>query len=328
MGFGIGTIGLGKIVGYTVPWLMLVYPAIIVLLVGSLFDFDKFKPALQGAIVTAVILSIGDFLGAMGMADNPFSSLTAKLPLGGQGLGWLVPALVGALAMFFAGRSKNSGPGGWAICNSRVNWIQRGSSRSDDYGYDVLLAQHGIAILLEASSEGCASGSCSTRAVRPDTAQPGTPGHRPRSIGAVGSPHCHDHTEGLVDVLKAIGREMSPWWPTRRCSAHYIFDPSSATSASPEERPRRHEEAGVAGPRRRALRDHARRQTGEVPRRRAFEAGIGTYNIEEGGSPRRDPRRPLLAVKVRGRACSHLRLQPRRDNKHHRLSRECVGAQG
>ena len=78
VGFGIGTIGLGKIVGYTVPWLMLVYPAIIVLLVGSLFDFDKFKPALQGAIVTAVILSIGDFLGAMGMADNPFSSLTAK----------------------------------------------------------------------------------------------------------------------------------------------------------------------------------------------------------------------------------------------------------
>ena len=107
VGFGIGTIGLGKIVGYTVPWLMLVYPAIIVLLVGSLFDFEKFKAALQGAIVTAVILSIGDFLGAMGMADNPFSSLTAKLPLGGQGLGWLVPALVvGALAMLFAGRSK------------------------------------------------------------------------------------------------------------------------------------------------------------------------------------------------------------------------------
>jgi LIVCS family branched-chain amino acid:cation transporter len=107
VGFGIGTIGLGKIVGYTVPWLMLVYPAIIVLLVGSLFDFGKFKPALQGAIITAVILSIGDFLGAMGMADNPFSGLTAKLPLGGQGLGWLVPALVvGALALLFAGRSK------------------------------------------------------------------------------------------------------------------------------------------------------------------------------------------------------------------------------
>jgi len=107
VGFGIGTVGLGKIVGYTVPWLMLVYPAIIVLLVGSLFDFSKYKPALQGAIITAVILSIGDFLGGMGMADNPFSAMTAKLPLGGQGLGWLVPALVvGALAMLLPGRSK------------------------------------------------------------------------------------------------------------------------------------------------------------------------------------------------------------------------------
>jgi LIVCS family branched-chain amino acid:cation transporter len=86
---------------------MLVYPAIIVLLVGSLFDFSKYKPALQGAIITAVILSIGDFLGGMGMADNPFSAMTAKLPLGGQGLGWLVPALVvGALAMLLPGRSK------------------------------------------------------------------------------------------------------------------------------------------------------------------------------------------------------------------------------
>jgi len=97
VGFGIGMVGLGKIVGYTVPWLMLVYPAIIVLLVGNLFDFGKFKPALQAGMVTAIVLSIGDFLSGMGMEGNFFSTMTAKLPLGGQGLGWLIPAVVAAV---------------------------------------------------------------------------------------------------------------------------------------------------------------------------------------------------------------------------------------
>jgi len=93
VGFAIGTVGLGKIVGYTVPWLMLVYPAIIVLLVGGLFDFGKFKPAMQGGIVTAVLLSIGDFLAGMGFPGNALSKMTASLPLGAQGLGWVLPSL-------------------------------------------------------------------------------------------------------------------------------------------------------------------------------------------------------------------------------------------
>ncbi len=107
VGFGIGLVGLGKIVGYTVPWLMLVYPAIIVLLVGNLFDFGKFKPALQAGMVTAVVLSIGDFLSGMGMEGNPFSAMTARLPLGGQGLGWLIPAVVAAgVGMVISGMSR------------------------------------------------------------------------------------------------------------------------------------------------------------------------------------------------------------------------------
>lgn len=109
VGFAIGTVGLGKIVGYTVPWLMLVYPAIIVLLVGGLFDFGKFKPALQGGIVTAILLSIGDFLAGMGFPGNALSKMTASLPLGAHGLGWLLPSLVvAATVIVFAGMSKKS----------------------------------------------------------------------------------------------------------------------------------------------------------------------------------------------------------------------------
>jgi len=92
---------------YTVPWLMLVYPAIIVLLVGGLFDFGKFKPAMQGGIVTAVLLSIGDFLAGMGLPGNALSRMTASLPLGAQGLGWLLPSIaVAAVMMVVAGRRK------------------------------------------------------------------------------------------------------------------------------------------------------------------------------------------------------------------------------
>lgn len=107
VGFGLGLVGLSRIVGYTVPWLMLVYPAIIVLLVGNLFDFGKVKPALQAGVLTAILLSVGDFLTGMGFKKNVLSVMTAKLPLGAQGLGWLVPSVaMGALALVFAGTSK------------------------------------------------------------------------------------------------------------------------------------------------------------------------------------------------------------------------------
>jgi len=107
VGLAIVMTGLVKIVGYTVPWLMLVYPAIIVLLVGGLFDFGKFKPAMQGGIVTAVLLSIGDFLAGMGFPGNALSKVTASLPPGAQGLGWLLPSLVvAAVMMVVAGRKK------------------------------------------------------------------------------------------------------------------------------------------------------------------------------------------------------------------------------
>jgi branched-subunit amino acid permease len=43
----------------------------------------------------------------MGMEGNFFSTMTAKLPMGGQGLGWLVPAVVAAVvALAVSGMSK------------------------------------------------------------------------------------------------------------------------------------------------------------------------------------------------------------------------------
>jgi LIVCS family branched-chain amino acid:cation transporter len=95
IGFLLGLVGLSRIVGYTVPWLMLIYPALIVLLIMGLFPkFEKVKLAAQAGTIVAIIFSIGDFLGGLGIGNNPFTKMNSILPLGKQGMAWLLPVVV------------------------------------------------------------------------------------------------------------------------------------------------------------------------------------------------------------------------------------------
>jgi LIVCS family branched-chain amino acid:cation transporter len=98
VGFLIGLIGLSKIVGYTVPWLMLIYPALVVILVISLFPkFEKVKLAAQAGVIVAIIFSIGAFLTGLGFGSNPFTKMNLLLPLGKQGLAWLLPTVIAVI---------------------------------------------------------------------------------------------------------------------------------------------------------------------------------------------------------------------------------------
>ncbi len=100
VGFLIGLVGLARIVGFTVPWLMLIYPALVVMLLMGLFpDFGKVKLATQAGVLVAILFSLGDFLAGLGLAGNPFTKLNAAMPLGKQGLAWLVPS-VAAVVVF------------------------------------------------------------------------------------------------------------------------------------------------------------------------------------------------------------------------------------
>ena len=100
VGFLLGLVGLARIVAYTVPWLMLIYPALVVILVLSLFPrFEKVKLAAQAGVIVAIIFSIGDFLPGLGFPNNPFTRMNAALPLGTQGLAWLLP-VVAAIIVF------------------------------------------------------------------------------------------------------------------------------------------------------------------------------------------------------------------------------------
>lgn len=99
-GFLLGLFGLSRIIQYAMPWLMLLYPALIVILIGNLFTgFERIRVAVAAGVVTALLFSLGDLLAGLGFEHNCISSLVAKLPLGGQGLGWLAPTVAVVLAV-------------------------------------------------------------------------------------------------------------------------------------------------------------------------------------------------------------------------------------
>jgi LIVCS family branched-chain amino acid:cation transporter len=98
VGFLIGLIGLSKVVGYTVPWLMLIYPALVVILIMGLFSkFERVKLATQVGVIVAVIFSIGDFLPGLGFGNNFFTKMNSLLPLGKQGMAWLLPVVIAVI---------------------------------------------------------------------------------------------------------------------------------------------------------------------------------------------------------------------------------------
>ena len=95
VGFLIGVIGLSKVVGYTTPWLMLLYPTLLVILIMNLFsDFNSVKLATQAGVIVAIFFSLGDFLPGLGFGNTFFTRMNSALPLGKQGLAWLLPTVI------------------------------------------------------------------------------------------------------------------------------------------------------------------------------------------------------------------------------------------
>lgn len=109
-GFALGLVGLSKIVRFTVPWLLLLYPSVIVLILTSLLGvFDRIKATVAAGVATSVLFSVGDFLSGMGFAGNPISAIVSKLPLAASGFGWLIPTIVVMAAVLLAsGEAKKA----------------------------------------------------------------------------------------------------------------------------------------------------------------------------------------------------------------------------
>lgn len=92
IGFTLGLVGLSRIVKYTVPWLVLIYPSVIVLILSALYyQFDRIRRAVTVGMVVALVFGLGDMLSFYGLKTNPISTFAGSMPFGEQGIGWILP---------------------------------------------------------------------------------------------------------------------------------------------------------------------------------------------------------------------------------------------
>ncbi|QSS99942.1 branched-chain amino acid transport system II carrier protein [Pontibacillus sp. ALD_SL1] len=99
--FGFTNMGLSQIIAYSVPALVFIYPLAIVLIALSFFHrlFNGSKHVYRGALILTSVIAIYDGLKAFLGAEKvkAFTNALDFLPLFAEGLGWVVPAAVGAL---------------------------------------------------------------------------------------------------------------------------------------------------------------------------------------------------------------------------------------
>jgi len=95
IGFTLGLVGLSRIVKYTVPWLVLLYPSIIIIILSALYyKFDKIRKSVTIGVIVALFFGLGDMLSFYGLTSNFITKISSQLPLGGQGLGWFLPTII------------------------------------------------------------------------------------------------------------------------------------------------------------------------------------------------------------------------------------------
>jgi branched-chain amino acid:cation transporter, LIVCS family len=96
----IANLGLNQIISISVPVLIVLYPITIVLVVLSFLDrfFNGSRGVYVGAVFAATMVSVIDGLKTFGIESDALASMLKSLPLYAEGLGWLMPALVGGLA--------------------------------------------------------------------------------------------------------------------------------------------------------------------------------------------------------------------------------------
>ncbi len=113
-GFALGLVGLSRIVGYTVPFLILLYPALIVIILGTYFlNVQKFRPMLLGGVSMALLFGFFDAVKVAGFEVPWMQNVVAAMPLSQQGFPWIVPTIaglvLGSLFMARATKVKSSG---------------------------------------------------------------------------------------------------------------------------------------------------------------------------------------------------------------------------
>jgi LIVCS family branched-chain amino acid:cation transporter len=102
-------VGLTQLIAVSVPVLVAIYPFVVCLMALTFLHsfFNGRKEVYQGSMLFTSIVAISDALKAAGMSIVPIENLfTAILPLYEVGLGWIFPAIIGAVLGYVWGNFK------------------------------------------------------------------------------------------------------------------------------------------------------------------------------------------------------------------------------
>jgi branched-chain amino acid:cation transporter, LIVCS family len=99
---GLANIGLSQLISVSVPVLTAIYPVAIVLIILSFFHeaFSGRQEVYLGSIIATALVSIADGLKAFGINLGTIEQVYSHIPLYADGIGWLVPAIIGAVVGF------------------------------------------------------------------------------------------------------------------------------------------------------------------------------------------------------------------------------------
>lgn len=95
VGFMLANFGLDKIVRWTVPWLTLTYPALIVMIVGTVCGLlDKNRLSMTWGAGMGLVIGAIEAVGVAGFNVPLLSSILNAIPLASSGFAWLIPTII------------------------------------------------------------------------------------------------------------------------------------------------------------------------------------------------------------------------------------------
>lgn len=103
----IANLGVDTIVTLATPILVTLYPVAIVLIITSLLEkYIKYDVIYRGSIIGALVISLIEGLGSMGIEISYLKDTLNKLPLNEFGLAWITPAILGGIIALIIGMMK------------------------------------------------------------------------------------------------------------------------------------------------------------------------------------------------------------------------------
>lgn len=105
----IANVGLTQLIAISLPVLLAIYPLSIVLVILSFFDHSFYRKSYVYiiALVLTGIISVVDALKSAGFEFDALSRVFSYLPFYEQGIGWLLPAVVGTVVGMIIARMSH-----------------------------------------------------------------------------------------------------------------------------------------------------------------------------------------------------------------------------